>query len=104
MGSDFDWGVGGDLRVRSSVGFAPPYIVVHGSTGFCLLSRRAKFWSKRPPPLPPLGQTRDENQGGNLLPQTCGQSSPPLRGVGLPRGAWRRVRIGGHQMSLSTTS
>ena len=57
-GSDFDWGVGGTFGVRSRLAFAPPYIVVHGSTGFCLLSRRAKFWSWSWAPDLPVGQTR----------------------------------------------
>ena len=72
MGSDFDWGVGGEFPpVRSSAAFAPPYIVVHGSTGSCLLTGPAKFWSWSWAPDLPVGQTRDENQGGNLLPRTC---------------------------------
>ena len=53
----------GGLRVRSSIAFAPPYIVLHGSTGFCLLTGSARSCSKRPPPLP-LGQTRDQNTEG----------------------------------------
>ena len=76
-----------DFGVRSSVGFAPPYIVLHGSTGFCLLTASAKFWSKWPPPLPPLGQTRDENQGEILLPSTCWPELPAASRRGPSTGS-----------------
>ena len=90
-----------DFGVRSSVGFAPPYIVLHGSTGFCLLFGRAKFWSwSRRSPGPP-DFLRDENLHLKSCRGHVGQSSPPLRGAVAPHEErWRKARIGGYQVSL----
>ena len=47
----------------------------------------AKFWSKRPPPLPPLGQTRHQNQGEILLPSTCWPELPAASRRGPSTGS-----------------
>ena len=74
-----------DFGVRSRLAFAPPYIVLHGSTGFCLLTASAKFWPWSAPPLPPLGQTRASNLSRRtaLTPDMAdGVPVPRLRGPG----------------------
>ena len=101
-GSDFDWGVGGTFGVRSSIALNPPYIVVHGSTGFCLLTGSVRSWSwSAEGPLGLLIFCEAENLRENLRYAHVGQSFSPLRGdVALHEERWRKAGIGGYQVSL----